>query len=59
MSDSPDKTLQESFDAAMSPRENPAHPMFRDHNCSRCRSGKLPCAEGAPGRCSYPVARND
>lgn len=41
------------------PRRDPLHPMFRDHNCSYCRSGELPCREGSPSRCSNPMARND
>lgn len=44
---------------AMGPRENPTHPMFRYHNCWRCKSGELPCKQGAPNRCEYPHARND
>ncbi len=32
---------------------------FRDHNCSRCRSGERACVHGDPGRCDWPHARND
>jgi hypothetical protein len=35
------------------------HPMFRDHNCSRCKSGDRACVRGDPGRCEWPHARND
>lgn len=34
-------------------------PIFRDHNCWKCRDGKKPCAEGNYATCSYPHARND
>lgn len=34
-------------------------PIFRHHNCSRCRSGEKACVEGDPGRCDWPHARND
>ena len=33
--------------------------IFVNHNCYRCRNGKLPCKQGAPNRCDYPHARND
>lgn len=33
--------------------------IFVNHNCSRCRSGELPCKSGNPNRCEYPHARND
>jgi hypothetical protein len=36
-----------------------SHPMFRDHNCSRCDSGAKPCPKGNPSRCDWPHARND
>ncbi len=49
----------EAFEQAMAPRENPRHPMFRDHNCWKCGNGEKPCAEGNYGNCSYPHARND
>jgi hypothetical protein len=32
---------------------------FRDHNCSRCRSGERACVKGDPRRCDWPHARND
>jgi hypothetical protein len=35
------------------------HAMFRDHNCSRCKSGERPCVSGNPGQCEWPHARND
>lgn len=49
----------EAFEQATAPRENPPHPMFRDHNCWKCGSGARPCAEGSPSNCSNPHARND
>jgi hypothetical protein len=50
----------EAFEKAMSPRENPRHPTFRDHNCWKCRDGELPCPhEYSLARCEYPHARND
>jgi len=33
--------------------------IFRNHNCSRCRSGERACVEGEPSRCGWPHARND
>jgi hypothetical protein len=33
--------------------------MFRDHNCSRCRSGERACVQGEPRRCDWLHARND
>lgn len=33
----------DAAEKAMGPRENPRHPMFRDHNCSYCASGEKPC----------------
>lgn len=44
---------------AMGPRKNPLHPMFREHNCWRCKDGERPCVQGGPHRCEYPHARND
>jgi hypothetical protein len=35
------------------------HPMFRGHNCSRCKSGDRACVRGDPGRCEWLHARND
>lgn len=35
------------------------HPIFRDHNCPRCKSGERACVHGDPGRCGWPRARND
>ena len=32
---------------------------FRNHNCSRCRSGERACVNGDPRRCDWPHARND
>ncbi len=33
--------------------------VFVLNNCWRCRSGEVPCVNGNPNQCSYPVARND
>jgi hypothetical protein len=44
------------------PRPNPLQPIFRDHNCWKCRDGELTCtgrSDGDYGRCEYPHARND
>lgn len=47
------------------PKPDPRDPdhsrsgIFVNHNCYRCRNGKLPCKQGAPNRCDYPHARND
>jgi hypothetical protein len=35
------------------------HGLFRDHNCSRCKSGERACVRGDPRRCEWPHARND
>lgn len=45
--------------SGMEPRENPRQPIFRNHNCWKCRDGERPCAEGNYNCCSYPHARND
>lgn len=48
--------------SGMEPRANPRQPIFRDHNCWKCRDGELPCTgrrDGDHGRCEYPHARND
>jgi hypothetical protein len=50
---------QRAFEKAMAPRENPLHPIFRDHNCWKCRDGSLPCKHGYSRQCEYPHARND
>lgn len=50
---------QIAFEKAMAPRENPAHPKFRDHNCARCGDGARACKQGNPSQCEYPHARND
>lgn len=50
---------QREMAKAMGPRENPLHPMFRGHNCSRCGDGKKPCKQGNPSQCEFPHARND
>lgn len=50
---------QRAFEEAMAPRQNPPHPMFRDHNCAYCDSGKKPCRYSNPSQCGYPYARND
>ena len=55
----PRKVEEAEMEKAMGPRENPAHPMFRDHNCPACGSGKTPCRRGNPSLCDYPHARND
>jgi hypothetical protein len=59
MSQTSKSDAQRAFEEAMAPRQNPAHPMFRDHNCSRCSDGEKPCKNGDPSRCDYPHARND
>lgn len=51
-------TPQEAFEKAMSPRPNPRQPIFRDHNCWKCRDGDLPCPSNY-SNCEYPHARND
>lgn len=33
--------------------------IFRDHNCTRCRDGKLPCVGPNPRMCGNLFARND
>lgn len=33
--------------------------IFRDHNCSYCKSGEKPCVQGNPSQCEFPMARND
>lgn len=48
-----------TLEEALAPRENPAHPMFRHHNCWACKSGEIPCKKGNPSLCDYPTARND
>lgn len=55
-----ERSLQERMmgprpDAEMAGRD----PMFRDHNCYRCRDGAMPCKSGNPRGCEYPRARND
>ena len=55
-----DAALQEQMmgprsDAEMAGRD----PMFRDHNCYRCKDGAEPCKSGSPRGCEYPRARND
>jgi hypothetical protein len=45
--------------SGMEPRKNPRQPIFRDHDCGGCDSGRLPCREGNYGNCSNPRARND
>ncbi len=44
---------------ARGPRQDPPHPMFRDHDCAYCGSGKKPCKQGNPSQCEFPHARND
>ncbi len=51
--------VKREMDRAMAPRENPSHPMFRNHNCARCGSGEKPCARGNSSQCEHPHARND
>jgi hypothetical protein len=46
-------------EAVMSPRKDPAHPLFAHHNCWRCQHGTLDCVVGDPYKCQYPRARND
>lgn len=55
----PAKEADDAMAAAMAPRENPPHPMFRDHNCAYCDSGQKPCVYGNPSQCQFPHARND
>ena len=59
MSDTSKSDAQRAFEKAMAPRENPTHPMFRDHNCAGCGSGERPCKRGNPSQCDLPYARND
>jgi hypothetical protein len=33
--------------------------IFADHNCWKCKDGKLPCAKGNPRSCENLHARND
>jgi len=47
------------MEEAMGPRKDPRQPIFRYHNCWKCREGERPCAEGNYNSCSYPHARND
>ncbi len=53
------KTIDALMEEAMSPRKNPLHPMFRDHNCAYCGSGERVCKQGNPFQCEFPHARND
>lgn len=32
--------------------------IFRDHNCSRCQNGKLPCVSAHPRQCGHLIAKN-
>ncbi len=41
------------------PEDTYRHPIFRDHNCWKCRDGMLPCARGYSLNCEFPHARND
>jgi hypothetical protein len=47
--------------SGMEPRKNPHQPIFRDHDCWKCRDGELPCVlkGGHSLLCEYPHARND
>lgn len=57
----PDFSIDPRY-SGMEPRSNPRQPIFRDHNCWKCRDGELPCtgrSDGDYGRCEYPHARND
>ena len=51
--------LNKLMEEAMGPRKNPRQPIFRDHNCWKCREGELPCPQGYSHLCEYPHARND
>lgn len=53
------RSVERDFAKAMAPRENPAHPIFRNHNCAKCGSGARPCKQGTPNQCEFPHARND
>ena len=33
-------------------------PMWRDHNCWKCREGTKVCPRGGSHRCDYPIAKN-
>jgi len=33
-------------------------PMWRDHNCWKCREGQKVCPQGGSHRCDYPIAKN-
>ena len=35
-----------------------ANPMWRDHNCWKCREGTKVCPQGGSHRCDYPIAKN-
>lgn len=56
-----DHPEDEAADQPLDPRDpDPSREgIFRNHNCSYCRSGELPCREGDANRCSNPMARND
>jgi hypothetical protein len=45
--------------SGMEPRKNPRQPIFSNHDCGGCDSGRLPCREGNYNNCSNPRARND
>lgn len=54
--------LDEMIEEAMGPRKSPRQPIFRHHNCWKCRDGELPCtgrSDGDWNRCECPRARND
>ena len=53
------RRVDADFARATGPRENPAHPIFRNHNCAKCASGLRPCKQGTPNQCEFPHARND
>ena len=54
-----DGNTRNDRDEFRDPREEYRHPMFRDHNCWKCREGEKPCVAGNPSRCEYPHARNE
>lgn len=35
------------------------HPIFRNHNCYRCKDGEKSCVKGNPRNCDFLHARND
>ena len=44
--------------AAVKLAETANNPMWRDHNCWKCREGTKVCPQGGSHRCDYPIAKN-